>query len=360
MRAKKIFTIVLMSIFITVAAVLAYAMPDSFSLQENSIGEKNQEIATESKTELDISDLSSQDLGEDQYVYDECFAYRGKYTRLIKIRDGELNSNSPRITLEQAQNIYEVQEIKEYYDINGTFPTDKILESFNEIAGAPDFEGGINMPAYFYALNDEHTEYIEISHSSGYAAYVSKGSDGETEKFEWIAGGTAEETLPNDDTVSLNDNKNLFEKHYDTATSAQRQKLEEVKDPVGTADTFGGYNTKKILEIVNEIPANMPMLTLEQVETICEDKELLALRGIGYENPFRQNEFQEAFINRLDEIAGAPDWSQGESYSSMRIYFLNEQQTEYIIIVPLEVYYASYDANGNRNPDAPLFEPYYK
>lgn len=85
--------------------------------------------------------------------------YGHEYTKQILIIMGELPADTPRITLEQARSICkDIQEKNPSYEEFA--PT--VLAAFNEIAGAPDYDGGNGLRFRDYYLNDQQTEVIRV------------------------------------------------------------------------------------------------------------------------------------------------------------------------------------------------------
>lgn len=85
----------------------------------------------------------------------------GTYTKQIKIIMNELPSNTPHITLEQAVNICSMIDIDSYDNVDDFEYA--IAQQFNQIAGAPDFEGGSGIHRAVYFLDDDHSTYIIIT-----------------------------------------------------------------------------------------------------------------------------------------------------------------------------------------------------
>ena len=84
----------------------------------------------------------------------------GDYTRAIMIVMGDLSADTPRLTLEQAQEICDDLEGR-WFLSSDTFE-ENAVKLFNKFAGAPDFQGGSGVYRYVYYLNEEQTESITI------------------------------------------------------------------------------------------------------------------------------------------------------------------------------------------------------
>ena len=94
----------------------------------------------------------------------------GQCTREILQVTGELPSDQPRITLEDARQIYEESRVSQNQLKNWR-------AEFDAIAGAPDYEGGSGISQAAYYLNDEGTEAIVIVNGSllNYVYYDANG-----------------------------------------------------------------------------------------------------------------------------------------------------------------------------------------
>ena len=75
----------------------------------------------------------------------------GEWKRDVLIIIGDLPINQPRLTVDDVINI--IERDVAYNDLT---------DQFNEIAGAPDFEGGSGIPRSIYFLDDAHTEAIQL------------------------------------------------------------------------------------------------------------------------------------------------------------------------------------------------------
>ena len=94
----------------------------------------------------------------------------GQCTREILQVTGELPLDQPRITLEDARQIYEESKVSQNQLKNWQ-------AEFDAIAGAPDYEGGSGISQAAYYLNDEGTEAIVIMNGSllNYVYYDANG-----------------------------------------------------------------------------------------------------------------------------------------------------------------------------------------
>lgn len=93
-----------------------------------------------------------------------CDIHKPVYARREKIRSGALSSNTPRLTLEQAQKIISnAGEPNGYYDIDYSL---RIIEAFDKICGCPDVKypklPGDYTAEYHYWLDDDGKEMIIV------------------------------------------------------------------------------------------------------------------------------------------------------------------------------------------------------
>lgn len=79
---------------------------------------------------------------------DDSIGLIGEWKRDVLITLGELPADTPRLTAQDAANLY------------GNVEYDNMENEFNEIAGAPDFVGGSGIHRSIYFLNDERTEAV--------------------------------------------------------------------------------------------------------------------------------------------------------------------------------------------------------
>ena len=86
---------------------------------------------------------------------------REGYIRQIETIMGALPSDTPRLTVEQARSIYfEVRA--EGYGLGSRELEMELIRRYNEIAGAPDYDGGCGDYITVYSCNPEFTEGIII------------------------------------------------------------------------------------------------------------------------------------------------------------------------------------------------------
>ena len=78
--------------------------------------------------------------------------------RDIKILMGELPEDTPRLTLEDVEGI-----CNEYKGLPEGYYESEFIARFNEIAGAPDEDGGSGIAHRTYYFDDEHTEGIHVA-----------------------------------------------------------------------------------------------------------------------------------------------------------------------------------------------------
>lgn len=83
------------------------------------------------------------------------------YHRKIYQMMGLLPASTQRLTLEQAVNIS--KEIGPWKDGGLEEYEQRFIDAFNNIAKAPDYDGGSGIRTVIYFLNDEGTQNVEIS-----------------------------------------------------------------------------------------------------------------------------------------------------------------------------------------------------
>ncbi len=109
----------------------------------------------------------------------DAYQLPGDYTRQIMIIMGDLPRNTQRLSLSKAEKICE--SIKEEYNAGNISDNELeyvICQRFNEIAGAPDFEGGSGIGRSIYHLNDTGSERLMVMF--GVVIYWGEGEDGKT------------------------------------------------------------------------------------------------------------------------------------------------------------------------------------
>ncbi len=87
----------------------------------------------------------------DKIIADNSIGLPGEWRRPVLIAVGDLPKDQPRLTAEQAGEIY---------DQGGD--EDTLVNEFDKIAGAPDFIGGCGIVRYIYYLNDDRSESIHV------------------------------------------------------------------------------------------------------------------------------------------------------------------------------------------------------
>lgn len=84
----------------------------------------------------------------------------GTYTKQIKIIMNDLPETMPYLTKEQAISLCSTLNLADYIS------TDEfeyaVAQLFNQVAGAPDFEGGSGIHRAIYYTDDTHAQYIVI------------------------------------------------------------------------------------------------------------------------------------------------------------------------------------------------------
>lgn len=104
----------------------------------------------------------------------------GWYKRDALMITNELPKDKKRLTFEEAENIIK--------DKNS--PND-IVNSFNDIAGAPDWEGGLGMSRSFYYLDDKHSRAI-VAFEGMYFVYIETDENGREKRIKNLG----RDTLP--------------------------------------------------------------------------------------------------------------------------------------------------------------------
>jgi hypothetical protein len=109
---------------------------------------------------------SEQKVELDRIIADKSHGW-GEWIRPVLIAIGELPKDQPRLSAEQAAELYDSKEISA---LEGDVKNKALLSKFNKIAGAPDFFGGSGIERAVYFLNDDRSEVIflffpgDISH----------------------------------------------------------------------------------------------------------------------------------------------------------------------------------------------------
>lgn len=94
-----------------------------------------------------------------------------EYIREIKRIMGLIPEDAPYLTLEAAQSL--IREMKEEGVLEEYFYHDffRIRDRFNEIAYAPDIDGGSGFSIVQYSIDEDHTGFIEIHEAMGIRYY---------------------------------------------------------------------------------------------------------------------------------------------------------------------------------------------
>ena len=119
----------------------------------------------------------------------------------------------------------------------------------------------------------------------------------------------------------------LYEYCMARADDEQKQKLKNIELSFQGIGSERNY-TKQILQIIGDLPEDVPMLTLEQVHEVFANLPEYRSSENGYQN----------VTKKLNAITGAPDY-EGGSGIGFKIYFLNSEHTQYLIV--WDDYYAA-------------------
>ena len=111
----------------------------------------------------------------------------------------------------------------------------------------------------------------------------------------------------------------LYEYCMARADDEQKQKLKNIELSFQGIGSERNY-TKQILQIIGDLPEDVPMLTLEQVHEVFANLPEYRSSENGYQN----------VTKKLNAITGAPDY-EGGSGIGFKIYFLNSEHTQYLI-----------------------------
>jgi hypothetical protein len=99
---------------------------------------------------------SEQKVELDKIIADKSIGW-GEWRRPVLIAIGELPKDQPRLSAEQAAELYDSKEISA---LEGEDKNRALEAEFIKIAGAPDFFGGSGIERAIYFLNDGRTEAI--------------------------------------------------------------------------------------------------------------------------------------------------------------------------------------------------------
>lgn len=114
----------------------------------------------------------------------------GLYKRNALIITNELPKDQKRLTLEEAENI-----IKEKNILNDINSFNDIIKSFNDIAGAPDWEVGSGTLRYYYYLDDKHSKVI-VAFEGGFFKYKEVDENGKETLVKHLDGNGKKISVP--------------------------------------------------------------------------------------------------------------------------------------------------------------------
>jgi hypothetical protein len=90
-------------------------------------------------------------------IADKSIGLPGEWRRPVLIAIGDLPKDQPRLSAEQAAELYDSKEISA---LEGEVKNRALESEFNKIAGASDFVGGSGIERAIYFLNDDRSEAI--------------------------------------------------------------------------------------------------------------------------------------------------------------------------------------------------------
>jgi hypothetical protein len=111
---------------------------------------------------------SEQKVELDRIIADKSHGW-GEWIRPVLIAIGELPKDQPRLSAEQAAELYDSKEISA---LEGEGKNRALVSEFNKIAGAPDFFGGSGIERAIYFLNDDRSEAIFLLFPGGVSHVV--------------------------------------------------------------------------------------------------------------------------------------------------------------------------------------------
>jgi hypothetical protein len=117
----------------------------------------------------------------DEIKNDKSITLPGQWTKRILIVMNELPIDTPMLSLSIVETIL-LKESVRAFDVYSDEFTQAVVNEFNIIAGAPDYEGGSGTYQYEYFLNNEHTQIILVV--LGTVKYIVKGEDGSINKTD--------------------------------------------------------------------------------------------------------------------------------------------------------------------------------
>ena len=183
---KKTLTIII-ALACAVALALGCIVAHAVTSDRSKVSEQEQDDSEKVGAVNDevINTIRNRSYGDEMSLYEYCCAhasdeqrrqlesfelgytafsseiYREGYTRQIETIMGALSSDTPRLTVEQARSIY--FEVRAEGYLPGSRELAIELERrYNEIAGAPDYDGGCGDYITVYSCNPEFTEGIII------------------------------------------------------------------------------------------------------------------------------------------------------------------------------------------------------
>jgi hypothetical protein len=110
----------------------------------------------------------------DKIIADTSIGLPGEWRRPVLIAIGELPKDHPRLSAEQAAELYDSKEMSA---LEGEVKNRALESEFNKIAGAPDYFGGSGIERAIYFLNDDRSEAIFLFFP-GDVAHVVFNEDG--------------------------------------------------------------------------------------------------------------------------------------------------------------------------------------
>lgn len=149
-----------------------YMIQESMLYGENWI---NPYLPKETAEPNDIFSVSFRNANEEQK--EKLMAIEGGLVRAWHVREiktimGEIPEDTPRLTVEVAERICKAYPIPSENESPDKIDDD-IAELFNEVAGAPDLDGGSGIHFRHYYLNDnDDSEYIRLT--DGFVSYINK------------------------------------------------------------------------------------------------------------------------------------------------------------------------------------------
>lgn len=106
----------------------------------------------------------------DLIIADKSIDLPGEWKRDALIAVNKLSADTPRITLDDAEQLIKKVAKSEQLEAD-------LTRAFNEISGAPDWEGGSGIHRAIYFINDERTEAIYIMLNGAFHIVHSESGD---------------------------------------------------------------------------------------------------------------------------------------------------------------------------------------